>query len=201
MNWRKKGAALLLSDSYPSFEAIKDAERKLREMRKLYYYGHDLFSIQWWLLLVLLIVPWIVWWKMVDKSRLKDILLYGFALTIIIVLLDDIGRGLGLWSYPHQVFRLIPRLSSIDYSVLPVIHMLIYQYFRSWKSFFVANVILALGAAFIAEPLFVWIDIYDMDHWKSIYSFPLYIAKACFVKWSLEFMLSKANRSQQKPAN
>lgn len=183
-----------MSDRYPSFEQIKDADRKLSEMRKLYYERHDLFSIQWWLLLALLIVPWIVWWKMVDKSRLKDILLYGLAITIVVVLLDDIGSELGLWSYPHKVTRLIQHLSPIDYSLLPVIQMLIYQYFRSWKSFFAANVILALGAAFIAEPIFVWINIYDMDHWKSIYSFPLYIAKACFVRWLLEFIQSKADK-------
>lgn len=180
-----------MSDQYPSFEQIKALERELSEMRGAYYYHHDLFSMQWWLLFALTIVSWMVWWKLVDKSRMKEILLYGATLTIVIVFLDDIGSELGLWSYPYQFIRLIPRLNSIDFSVLPVFHMLLYQYFRSWKAFIAANVIMAFLFAFIAEPIFVWLDIYDTDHWKYIYSVPLYIAKAVFVRWLLEALVKK----------
>ncbi|MCY9662655.1 hypothetical protein P5G65_22685 [Paenibacillus chondroitinus] len=182
-----------MSSQYPSFDEIKAVEHKLSEMRSQYYFYHDLFSAQWWLLLLLAIAPWIVWWKIVDKSRIKEILLYGVVLSTIVVLLDDIGGELGLWSYPYQVLRLIPRLNAIDFSVLPVIHMLAYQYFKSWKAFLVGNVIMALLFSFIAEPIFVWINIYEMDNWRYIYSFPIYIIKALFVRWLIEYTYKKSN--------
>ncbi|MFK7696609.1 CBO0543 family protein [Paenibacillus sp. HJGM_3] len=187
-----------MSAQYPSFEEIKDVNHKLTEMRAQYHRHHDLFTFQWWLLLALLVVPWIIWWKLVDKSRVREILLYGITLAIIIVILDDIGGELGLWSYPYQLIRFIPRLNPVDFSVLPVFHMLVYQYFRSWKSFFVANVIMAFLIAFIAEPIFSWIGIYDLDNWKYFYSFPIYIVIACFVRWCLELIHERAHVLQQK---
>lgn len=180
-----------MSVPYPSFEEIKEVDRKLSEMRMRYYERHDLFSFQWWLLLLLLIVPWMIWWRIVDRTRVKEILLYGAVLSTLVVLLDDIGGELGLWSYPYQLIRLIPRLNAIDYAALPVCHMLVYQYFRSWRSFLVANVVMALAFAFVAEPLTVWIGIYEMDHWRYAYSFPLYIAKAAFVRWLVEWVTKR----------
>ncbi|WP_135555850.1 CBO0543 family protein [Paenibacillus cymbidii] len=183
---------------YPSFGEIRDVQRKLTEMKKQYYFHHDLFSIQWWLLVALMIVSWMVWWKIVDKSRVREILLYGAVLSVVIIMLDDIGSELGLWSYPYQAIPLIPRLNAIDLSVLPVFHMIVYQYYKSWKSFLAANAVMALSFAFIAEPLFVWLDIYHMENWRYIYSIPLYIAKALFVRWLLEFIQAKASVKQQR---
>ncbi|MBD3919180.1 hypothetical protein H8B09_10475 [Paenibacillus sp. PR3] len=178
-----------------TFEEIKKVDHQLSEMRKHYFYEHDLFKYQWWLLLVLAIVPWIIWAKLVDKSRLREILLYGSIISIIVVLLDDTGGELGLWSYPYQLIRLAPRLHPVDFAVLPVCHMLVYQYFRSWRSFVIANVIMSLVFSFIAEPLLVWLHIYDLDNWKYIYSFPLYIAKAMLVKWIVEIIIRRSKQA------
>ncbi|WP_433942971.1 CBO0543 family protein [Paenibacillus sp. SN-8-1] len=183
-----------MNREYPSFQEIAEVDRKLSEMRTQYYIHHDLFSLQWWFLLCLLIVPWFIWWKLLDKSRAKEIMLYGASISIIIVILDDLGGELHFWAYSYQLFRFLARLSPIDYSVLPVCHMLIFQYFRSWKSFFWANLIFGLGAAFIAEPFFVWIKIYKMYTWRYIYSVPLYVIKAMAVKGVLEFIQNMAKK-------
>lgn len=184
-----------MSAPYPSFEEIKEVDRKLTAMRKQYYEHHDLFSFQWWLLLLVLIVPWIIWWRLVDKSRIKEILLFGTTMTIVVVLLDDIGGQLGWWSYPYELVRIIPRMNAIDYGALPVIHMLVYQYFRSWRSYVVANVIMALAFSFIAEPIAVWLGVYKMDHWHHAYSFPIYIAKAVFIRALLERLTGGGRRA------
>ncbi|MBB6678077.1 CBO0543 family protein [Cohnella lubricantis] len=151
-----------------------------------YYLHHDLFSWQWWLLLILLFVSWIVWLRLADRSRMKDILLFGSMITLVIIVLDYTGSELQLWSYAYQLLPFTTHLSSVDFSVLPVCHMLVYQFCRSWKAFLAANTVMALLFAFVAEPLFVYWDIYLMDHWEFVYSFPIYIAKAAFLKWLLE---------------
>lgn len=39
---------------------------------------------------------------LVDKTRIKQIWLFGALISILIVILDDIGVELNLWNYPYQ---------------------------------------------------------------------------------------------------
>lgn len=176
---------------YPSFEEIRELHQKLAEMRYDYWLNHDLFSLQWWLLLTVFIVPWIIWWKLVDKERIFQILLFGTLLMILVITLDDIGIELNLWSYPYKLFFAISRLSAIDQGILIVAHMFLYQYFVRWKSFLIANVIMALFFSFILEPLTVKMRIYDLENWRYIYSLPIYILKAMLVKWIVDEVIQK----------
>ncbi|MDP4156135.1 MAG: hypothetical protein Q8929_10915, partial [Bacillota bacterium] len=73
-----------------------------------------------------------------------------------------------------------------DNGILIVAHMTVYQFFRKWKSFIIANLVMAAIFTFIFEPLTVWLDIYQLDNWKYIYSFPIYVAKAVFLKWLVQ---------------
>jgi hypothetical protein len=172
-----------LKAAYPSYDEIRKIEYKLTEMKNEYWLHHDLFTFQWWLLLIIFILPWILWWKYVDKNKVKEILLFGCLLMLLVGLMDDIGVNAHLWSYPYNLVQLIPRLAPIDYGILIVIHMTVYQYFPKWKSFIIANIVMAAIFTFLFEPLTVWLGIYKLDNWKYIYSFPIYVSKAVFVKW------------------
>lgn len=178
--------------SYPSKEEINKVDHYLTEIRMENFIHQDFLSPQWWFLLSLLIIPWIVWWILVDKTRIKQILLFGTILSILIIYLDDIGHELNLWDYPIKLITFVPRLNPVDISVLPVMHMLIYQYFTRWKPFIIANVILALFNSYIAEPIFVKMNIYELTNWKYSYSFPIYILKAVVIKYFLEKILIKS---------
>ena len=181
-----------LKATYPSFEELRQIEYRLNEMKHAYWLHHDLFTFQWWLLLIIFIVPWIIWWRYVDKQRLGEILLFGGLLMILVGLLDDIGVNARLWSYPYQLVQIIPRLLPIDYGILIVAHMTVYQYFSKWRSFIIVNIIMATVFTFIFEPLSVWLNIYHLENWRYIYSFPLYIAKVLFVKGLVQVIQQKA---------
>ncbi|MDR4947090.1 CBO0543 family protein [Neobacillus cucumis] len=172
--------------TYPSYGEIQKIENKLADMKNEYWLHHDLFTFQWWLLLIIFILPWIVWWRYVDKNRLKEIVLFGCLLMHLVGLLDDIGVTAHLWSYPYKLVQAIPRLAPIDYGILIVAHMTVYQFFGKWKSFIIVNLVMATIFTFIFEPFTVWIDIYKLDNWKYIYSLPIYVAKAVFVKWLVQ---------------
>ncbi|MGG0741269.1 CBO0543 family protein [Niallia taxi] len=133
-----------------------------------------------------------MWWILLDKTKIKKIWLYGALITILIIYLDDIGGVLNLWNYPYQLINIIPRLNPIDISVLPVMHMLIYQYFSKWKNFIIANIIISFCNSYIAEPFFVKIGIYELTNWKYIYSVPIYVMKAILIKFILEKVLQKS---------
>ncbi|RIW28928.1 hypothetical protein D3H55_20385 [Bacillus salacetis] len=179
---------------YPTKEDINKVDNLLTDMRLENFVHEDFLTPQWWFLLSLLVLPWIVWWFLVDKSRIKQIWLFGVLLSILIIYLDDIGSELDLWNYPIKLVNIVPRLNPIDISVLPVMHMLIYQYFTRWKPFIAANLIMSLFNSYIAEPFFVKINIYELTNWEYSYSVPIYILKAILIKALLEKVLQKSKR-------
>jgi len=137
---------------------------------------------------MLLIIPWLIWCKLVDKGRIKDILLYGLFVALTTTYLDSIGNELVLWSYPHSLLPLMPKLFPVDISLLPVVFMLIYQYFPQWKPFTIATIITSLLSAFIVEPVFVYVGIYEMYKWEFWYSFIIYVALSFIFKWSNQWL-------------
>ncbi len=91
----------------------------------------------------------------------------------------------------------MPRLIPIDQGIIIVAHMFLYQCFKKWKSFIIANTIMALIFTFICEPITVWLGIYKLENWRYIYSFPIYILKAVFIKWIVdELIVKKKNASK-----
>jgi hypothetical protein len=143
---------------------------------------NDVFHFRWWFLLGIFIISVYAWWKIVDRSRLTEIVLYAALVSIITLVLDELGEELTLWDYPTDLFPLFPPLTAINLASLPVLYSLIYQYFISWKKFIIATVVLAAIFCFLLEPLLVWGGIYQTLTWKYYYGFPIYIALAIFTK-------------------
>ncbi|MCA0757598.1 hypothetical protein KP806_21280 [Paenibacillus sp. N4] len=163
-------------------EMIKH-ETKLSDMVMDHWLQDDLFTWRWWLLLGAGLLAIIVFYKALDRSRKAEIMLYGFFIALLATFLDILGWNLHLWAYPHKLLPMCTPLLPVDYVVLPIFYMLIYQRFRSWKSFFWASVVLAFVMSFILEPVFIWIEIYKPLAWKHVYSFPIYIANGLLGKW------------------
>jgi hypothetical protein len=151
---------------------------------------NDVFRFKWWALLAVFILSILVWWKMVDKSRLTELVLYAGIVTIIILALDELGEELTLWDYPVEIFPLFPPIASIDLASLPLVYSLMYQYFKTWKSYTIASIIMSILSCFVLEPLFVLSGIYQMITWKSYYGLPLYFAIAICAKAALVKILS-----------
>lgn len=65
--------------------------------------GETFLQWQWWLLIVLLLVPWFIWWRLVDKQKLNVILPFGLLIIIFNSFVDDLGTGSYWWFYPHKI--------------------------------------------------------------------------------------------------
>ncbi|GAE94324.1 hypothetical protein JCM21714_3471 [Gracilibacillus boraciitolerans JCM 21714] len=181
-----------MTNNYPTFEEIRNLKQELYQMRLEYWIAENLFTFQWWLLLVVFFVPWIIWLRVVDRKRIPQILLFGALLMILVIMMDDIGMELNLWSYPYQLIPIMPRLLPIDQGIIIVAHMILYQYFPPrWKQFIIANTVMALSFTFIFEPLTVWLGIYKLENWRYIYSLPIYILKATLIKWLVDEIILK----------
>ena len=132
------------------------------------------FSWRWWFEMVLNVLPWIVWAKVHDKKDTVRILFVGLVVVITTSTLDNIGISYGLWHYDCKPFPFIDSFLPWNYSVFPVMVMLILQFKPKINS-----IIKALGfaffCAFVFEPFTEWIGIYNLNHWKFWYSFVIYI--------------------------
>lgn len=179
-------------------EPIAEEQWRLTYERMQEWLRQELFTFRWWILLALFIITMLLWLKMVDKTRLNKIILYTVFVIIYIIVLDELGEELCLWYYPVDLFFLFPPTTAIDYSCLPLIYMVIYQKFSNWKSFAIANIVMATVFCFIFEPIFVAAGLYKTIAWRSYYGFPIYIFIAFSSKFIVDLIYSRSARLKKE---
>src|SRR5437764_10411023 len=84
---------------------------KITAVRSNYWLHEVVLSFNWWFLLILTIVPWILWWNVVERKRIVEILFYGSLISLFAILSDDIGSYFGFWIYKYQLVPISPRLN------------------------------------------------------------------------------------------
>ncbi|MFC4559793.1 CBO0543 family protein [Virgibacillus kekensis] len=147
---------------------------------------YELFSWNWWILVVFLIVPWIIWLIVYDRKILLELLLFGTLVIIATTYLDSVGIDLGFWMYPVELIPITPRAMAFDFSMVAVAFMLVYQYFRTWKAFSLGILGMAILFAFIGEPLAHALKLVYYINWNYFYSFLYYIVLGFIAKFITE---------------
>lgn len=170
------------------WENIVEIRQKLRDAYLENWLNNNLFSFNWWVILVSIIAFSILWWKLLDKGRIFEILTYGLLVAVVAVVFDTIGDAYVLFGYPNSLLPIFPSIATYT-SLLPFAYMLMYQTFTGWKSFCIANVILAIFLAFIIEPILVWMGIYEYHKWNYFYSFLVYPTIGIPLKWLMTKLL------------
>lgn len=152
----------------------------------------DIVHINWWILFGLSVLSIALWWKLLNKARLPEILLYTVITLIIMMGLDECGEELTLWVYPVYLFPVFPVISASNLIFVTLSLSLTYQYFPTWKSFGAAVLGVAGFLSFILEPAFFEINLYRLLNWNYGYNFLLYIAVAVIVRGIVLLLFSIA---------
>jgi hypothetical protein len=125
---------------------LYEAERAANQLSVQRWASNEVFSYQWFIILGILIVSYVVWLKLVDRRRGTELLLLGalmaVAKAITIILISNV---LGLLHYNVRLFPLISEIFATCVTLSPIIVMLVQQYTHSWKSFIIWD---AIGFAF-----------------------------------------------------
>lgn len=151
-------------------EVFKTAD-KLKSLYLENWQNH-LTSWKFWLLVFLLIVPWIIFVFIVNKKKLLEIGFFGLAICILSSFLDQLGVSFVLWGYPIKVVPAIPTFTPASFSILPVVFMLLYQYFNDHsKRFYVGAILFSAAMAFITQPLLSKYGFYVAYRWSYAASF------------------------------
>ncbi|WP_246938560.1 CBO0543 family protein [Bacillus pinisoli] len=162
---------LLVFGQIPTYEEIQEVRKSLSEMSIKHWRHDDLLSLSWWFLLFSTFMPYIVWWRYVNKTKFYEIFSFGLFCGIVATVLDVVGVDLLLWGYPDKLFSMVPPLFPADICVIPVSSMFIFQWFTKWKSFIIATIIWAAILSFIVEPVFIYFHMFELHDWKHTYSF------------------------------
>ncbi|GAA0593423.1 hypothetical protein GCM10009001_06990 [Virgibacillus siamensis] len=174
---------------------LLETQEKYGRLIQQHYFEDVLFSFQWWFLLIIFILVWAVWMIVSDKRRLNTILLAGFFPTVMATIMDEIGLLLHLWSYSYHLLPFTVESYSINFSIIPVGYMLLYQYARKWKTFLIILAVLTAFAVIVAEPVFEFLGIYNLHTWKHVYSAPIYFLMAVITKWLVDKLAGKENNT------
>ena len=133
----------------------------------------ELFSLGWFVILGVLAGVYAVWLKLLDKSRVRDILLFGSLCSIAFMLADVIfGSYLGFISHGIDLFPLNPSFFIVSITVSPVLFMLVYQYTSSWRSYTMWLVICTAALSFGLAPLYMNLGILEYHRgWNHFFTF------------------------------
>ena len=137
-----------------------------------FWKNNIVFTWRWWITLLLILTPWIIW-LLIKKKESTDRLLYaGFFVMVSSSIMDMTGVAMGLWRYPITVFPFMSQHIAFDIFALPGVTMLLIQWFRSISPYIKA-VIYSLSSSFIFDPFIEWLGLYKQLHWKYYYSVPI----------------------------
>lgn len=131
----------------------------------------ELLSFRYWGLVAFILLYYAIWWKLTDKRRISDLLLFGSLDAVIRFIVDIIGVSAGLWIYKVHI---LPSSQSVFLHVLtitPLTYMLAMQYSPNWKQFFGWGALAGAWISFFIIPVFGALDMIVLLKWNHIYGF------------------------------
>lgn len=168
-----------MSDEQQDFlEKIRNASKNLAQLHTEYWKEFSSFDdINFWIVVLMLIIPLIVLFIKIDRSKMLLLGFYGLNYHIWFAYTNSAGIRLGLWEYPYELLPLLPSF-ALDASFVPVSYMLVYQWtLNHKKNFYLYSVILSAAFAFALKPILVMHNFFRMFHGINfIHLFLFYVA-------------------------
>ncbi|KUP09707.1 hypothetical protein Q73_01870 [Bacillus coahuilensis m2-6] len=144
------------------FEQMVGHRISLTEELKQYWEAYSGFnSWGFWASVLMLVIPLLVLFFLIDRKRIFEIGFFGFSMHTIAVFLDSLGVKDGLWGYPFLISPVAPSNVTLDTSLIPVVFMLIYQYtYHRPILFYLVSIGTTLVFSFILKPFLEAIDLF-----------------------------------------
>ncbi|AFC28410.1 hypothetical protein PM3016_1485 [Paenibacillus mucilaginosus 3016] len=138
------------------------------------YWNQYIFSWEWYLLLGILIVPWLIVVLLFRHQRLKkaEYAIFTLLVSFLASLLDQLGLGFNLFLYPIKIIPAFHTFLPGSLSVFPTVLLLLFHYYyTNSMKFFAGVMFFAAATSFIAQPLLVYWDMYEINRWHYTASF------------------------------
>jgi len=176
-------------------ETIHQLKLQLWNLSYSRYISQEILSIQWWGLALSLLAIYLVWWKLVDKSRLIELLLFGSFVTVIATVIDLFGYNSGHWDYNIRLLPIFPATFPFDFTLVPILLMIALQYTFTWPSYLVGSAFSSAIFSYIIIPLFAATGIKTYYNWKYSYFFALMMGVAIASRIALFAIMKIARKN------
>jgi hypothetical protein len=145
------------------FDHIVQMGKKGQEALNDYWVEHSIYtSFEYWFMVMLFIVPLIVLFFKIDKSKLFFMGFYGYSIHMLFGYIDFFNKNYGLLNYPFPMIPMVPGL-SLDSSFVPVTFMLVYQWtLNHKKNYYVYTVLTSAVLAFVFKPLLAGLGLFKL---------------------------------------
>lgn len=161
---------------------------QVHKMEMNQWINHELFSLNWWIIVGFNIFFLITLVILADRRRTLNIVVAFLFAFIIVGTFDEIGGYFQWWSYPYELIPFSGRFNAVDFFAIPSIIAIIYQWFSRWGSFMVATLIYSVLNSYIGEPLFVFLGIYKLKTWTYTGSFLIMLVIPLIVKFLTDLL-------------
>jgi hypothetical protein len=159
----------------------------------------DLFHANWWILIALVCIFVVAWFLLLKREGLRETCLFAAIVTILALSFVEYGEELILWDYPADIIPYFPSLTSINLILLPLAFSILYQRFRTWRSFLWAALIASAAVSLVVEPLLALGHLYELVNWRYYFSLPVYLILALAAKFFTEKIAAINARRQSHP--
>jgi hypothetical protein len=169
-------------------ELLKEVDRILGQYGQIHDEIENLwktkmvFTWHWWLDVALAVLPWIIWLIVRDRRRTHSLLYAGLFSMLAASLLDMVGISQGGWNYNTLLLPYFPEYLPWDLTVMPVGTMLYLQFFPKINPW-IKGAVFGATAAYVIEPVFIWLGLYEPGGWEHHYSLPIYFALFMLGYW------------------
>lgn len=159
------------------FEEINKMQEEVAKLQEEYWSTYsNIDTWQFWLMIAMLILPLIVLFIAIDKTKLFLILFFAFNIHVWFAYIDSYGVRRAFWEYPYSLTPYFPFSMSLDGALVPVAFMLVYQWtLNKKKNFYLYATGLAAIFSFIFKPFLVSINLFGINKgFNYFYLFLLY---------------------------
>jgi hypothetical protein len=174
------------------FEEIQRLNHEASKLETKYWLSEDLFSLHWWVIVIVNILFLIVLIKLLDRKRPLQIIIAFLISFILVGFINELGYYYHWWSYPHQFITAFRVMNAVDFLTIPVIHTLLYQKYSGWKPYLIANAIIMAIIAFVGVPLFVHFHFYVLYDWNYLKSYLALFVVGMLVKVIADLLIDWA---------
>lgn len=160
----------------------------------------ELFSFAWLFNIAVIIILYVIWVKVVDKRRLKDLLLFGSLIAVCAGFIDMAGITIGLWEYKVRLLPVSTSLFPFDYTAIPILYMLVFQYTISWRNYLIGSLLASAFFSFVISPIYVLIGIKQYHNFNYLYMFILVFVITTIVKVIYNWVTAIEYKNSQNKA-
>jgi len=178
---------------------LYEEEREYNEFGFQHWKTNEVFTFGRFLMIIVLIVFYVVWLKLLDKKRTTQLLLIGSLAAVAYSLNSIISGGLlGLVNYSIRIIPTHNSFFSTSITVSPIIVMLAQQYTSSWKGYILWSTIGFAFLNFVVFTIYTSVGILGWHNWNVFFHFLLLFTISIIIRFGFLWVTGTQKRHSQE---